>query len=199
MCIDINCLISQFLGTILGAVIGAGASIYATKVTVKSQFELLDKKDEKEAQATICAIIAELKTIKKVLKFTFNDVLFTTEPSFDYSLPLDTDYCVIFNANVSKIGKIENEELRNCIVELYISIKYFLDCIRSNNELLEEYNKTIWINPIESGIKNIQELINEAQENLNLSKKNNLIPTYNNLMKKFDEFEQITRGAGRDE
>ena len=97
------------------------------------------------------------------------------------SYPLDTDYFSIFNANTSKIGKISDCFERELVVQTYMLAKYFIDCLKTNNECLSYFEK------IEEKYKNnrncneYKEDIKFANDNLKHSKINNILPTYKKL------------------
>ena len=59
----------------------------------------------------------------------------------NYEYSVGTDYFSVFNSNTSNIGKIKNGELRTCIINLYVTAKFFLDSIVTNNNILSDYEK----------------------------------------------------------
>ena len=135
---------STFLTSIFGVVVGGLITLYTsmrtTQKNYENNFELLKKQEEMETKATIKAIIAELQALKQIFYVEFiPKILNSKEKYLNYSYPLGTDYFTVFNANTPKIGKITNDELRECIINLYITAKFFLDCIATNNSALKFY------------------------------------------------------------
>lgn len=190
---------STFLTSIFGVVVGGlitlFTSIYTVQKNYENNFELLKTKEEMEIKATLKAIITELRGLRQIFEFEFIPKILTDEKYLWFSYPLGTDYFTIFNANTSKIGKINNDELRECIINLYITAKFFLDSISTNNELLEYYEKCY--NDIHSfssmsqGTPKQQENLNIALERLAQSKTNNLVPTCYKMIELFKQLEII--------
>ena len=139
---------STFLTSLCGVVVGGLITLFTSTYTVQknyeNNFDLLKKQEELETKATIKAIIAELKALKQIFDVEFiPKILNSKEEYLNYSYPLGTDYFSVFNANTSKIGKITNDELRECVINIYITAKFFLDCIATNNTALEFYEKCL--------------------------------------------------------
>lgn len=190
---------STFLTSIFGVVVGGlitlFTSIYTVQKNYENNFELLKTKEEMEIKATLKAIITELRGLRQIFEFEFIPKILTDEKYLWFSYPLGTDYFTIFNANTSKIGKINNDELRECIINLYITAKFFLDSISTNNELLEYYEKCYndihSFSSLSQGTPKQQENLNIALERLAQSKTNNLVPTCYKMIELFKQLEII--------
>lgn len=188
-------ILSSMFGAVVGGLITSFTSIYTVQKNYENNFELLKKQEEMEIKATLKAIITELRGLRQIFEFEFIPKILTDEKYLWFSYPLGTDYFTIFNANTSKIGKINNDELRECIINLYITAKFFLDSISTNNELLEYYEKCY--NDIHSfssmsqGTPKQQENLNIALERLAQSKTNNLVPTCYKMIELFKQLEII--------
>lgn len=187
--------LTSMCGVVVGGLITLFTSIYTVQKNYENNFELLKTKEEMEIKATLKAIITELRGLRQIFEFEFIPKILTDEKYLWFSYPLGTDYFTVFNANTSKIGKINNDELRECIINLYITAKFFLDSISTNNELLEYYEKCY--NDIHSfsnmtqGTPKQQENLNIALERLAQSKTNNLVPTCYKMMELFKQLEII--------
>jgi len=185
-------------GVIIGGLITIFTSIYTAKKNYDNNFALLKTQEELETKATIKAIIAELHALKQIFDIEFIPKIFKNEECLWYAYPLGTDYFTIFNANTAKIGKINNDELRECIINIYMTAKFFLDCIATNNEAIEYYEKCYnnvyaysydEVMP-QSTPKQKDDLL-IAKDRLIHSKKNNLVPTCEKMVYLFEQLENI--------
>jgi len=174
-----------FIGVVIGAVLTCGVSIY-----------LDNKKEEREIKATIKALKAELQTVEHIFITEFGAKITTKEEHLVYSYPLDTDYFTIFQSNATKIGKINNDKLRESIIFIYSTCKFFIDCLKTNNVILEDYSKT---KEKYCHLSDTDKMYNERYKKdmdsicyrLQKSKTENLLPTYNKLKALFDNFKTI--------
>ncbi len=104
-----------------------------------------------------------------------------------YSYPLTTDYFIIYKANCSKIGKIKNDELRKTIISIYSTANFFLDCLRTNNNCIEYYEKIVDKYGNNTGDENIK----CALERLVYSKVKNILPAAEKLKCLLDNLEEL--------
>lgn len=186
------------VGTVVGGIISTITSFWVTQKSYSNNFALLNQKEEMETKATIKAIISELKALKQIFEIEFIPKLYCSTDYLAYSYPLGTDYFTVFNSNTSKIGKIKNDELRECIVNIYMTAKFFLDSLATNNEILADYEKLYDLVHTQSH-KQIDILATEKQqqdykysiERLKLSKKQNLLPTCDKIIKLFAQLDKI--------
>ena len=140
----------------------------------------------------------ELQSQKNV-KFEFMPkILNSKEEYLSYSYPLGTDYFSVFNANTSKIGKITNDELRECVINIYITAKFFLDCIATNNSALKFYEKcsdkvyiSSYDNILNEGTPKAHKDLEYAELSLMKSKCDNLVPTCQKMVELFKQLDAI--------
>lgn len=191
-------ILPVLVGTVVGGIISALTSFWVTQKSYLNNFTLLNQKEEMETKATIKAIISELKALKQIFEIEFIPKLYCATDYLAYSYPLGTDYFTVFNSNTSKIGKIKNDELRECIVNIYMTAKFFLDSLATNNEILADYENLYDLVHTQSH-KQIDILATEKQqqdyefsiERLKLSKKQNLLPTCDKIIKLFALLDKI--------
>ncbi len=195
---------STILPSMFGVVVGGLITLFTSRYTVQknyeNNFDLLKKQEELETKATIKAIIAELQALKQIFYVEFiPKILNPNEEYLNYSYPLGTDYFTIFNANTSKIGKITNDELRECVINIYITAKFFLDCIATNNTALEFYEKCLnkvyissYDTTLDEGTPKAHKDLEYAEVSLIKSKRDNLVPTCKKMMKLFQQFELVS-------
>ncbi len=150
--------LAPFLGGFVGALITAGVNIW-----------LYFKKDYDETKSLIKALRTEINNLENIFQMEFYPKITEDNEPLWYSYPLNTDYFVIFNANCSKIGKIGNDDLRSTVISIYTMAKFFMDCLRTNNECLNRYDQAL-----KAGYA-VQ--IEEAENALRLSKTDNILPT----------------------
>lgn len=185
---------STFLTPMCGVIVGGLITLYTSMRTAQknyeNNFELLKKQEEMETKATIKAIITELRALRQIFEFEFLPKIFTDEKCLWFSYPLRTDYFTVYNTNTSKIGKINNDELRECIINLYMTAKFFLDSIATNNEALEYYEKCDE-NVRTIGTVKTQDDLVIALDRLIHSKTNNLVPTCKKMVELFQQLENI--------
>ena len=194
---------STILPSMFGVVVGGLITLFTSRYTVQknyeNNFELLKKQEELETKATIKAIIAELQALKQIFYFEFMPkILNSKEEYLSYSYPLGTDYFSVFNANTSKIGKITNDELRECIINTYITAKFFLDCLATNNTALEFYEKCLnkvyissYDNILDEGTPKAHKDLEYAEVSLMKSKRDNLVPTCQKMVELFKQLDDI--------
>lgn len=192
MCINFNnitispwfpCLTS-LIGTIVGGLISLISTWIITSRTHKHNFEMLEKRQDMEAEAITNALITELYALKAIFEHEFMPKICNEETYLNYEYPLGTDYFSIFNSNTSNIGKIKNDELRTCIINLYVTAKFFVDSIVTNNNALTDYEKCYekvhsisYAETDHSAMPKDKENLDFAMERLIKSKKENLLPT----------------------
>ena len=194
---------STFLTSIFGVVVGGLITLYTsmrtTQKNYENNFELLKKQEEIETKATIKAIIAELQALKQIFYVEFIPKILNSKKEYlSYSYPLGTDYFTVFNANTPKIGKITNDELRECIINLYITAKFFLDCIATNNSALKFYEKcsdkvyiSSYDNILNEGTPKAHKDLEYAEVSLMKSKRDNLVPTCQKMVELFKQLDDI--------
>ena len=194
---------STFLTSIFGVVVGGLITLYTsmrtTQKNYENNFELLKKQEEMETKATIKAIIAELQALKQIFYVEFIPKILNSKDEYlSYSYPLGTDYFSVFNANTSKIGKITNDELRECVINIYITAKFFLDCIATNNTALEFYEKCLnkvyissYDNILDEGTPKAHKDLEYAKVSLMMSKRDNLVPTCQKMVELFKQLDAI--------
>ena len=192
-------ILSSMFGAVVGGLITSFTSIYTVQKNYENNFELLKKQEEIETKATIKAIIAELQALKQIFYVEFiPKILNSKEEYLSYSYPLGTDYFSVFNANTSKIGKITNDELRECIINTYITAKFFLDCLATNNTALEFYEKCLnkvyissYDNILDEGTPKAHKDLEYAEVSLMKSKRDNLVSTCQKMVELFKQLDDI--------
>lgn len=172
---------------IFGWLVALGLQCYNSYKNYENNIKLINEKEDREANATLKAILTEIKTLRDILFMEFAQKLDDKSDILGYFYPLDTDYFCIYHSNTSQIGKIDNEELRENIVYIYAMAKFFIDCIKTNNKVLEE------LDMLENDYKNASDELKKTDINylarkeiilyrLRLSKQDNLLPTINTLV-----------------
>jgi hypothetical protein len=132
--------------------------------------------------------------LKYILVDEFAPKLLDNDKYLSYSYPfLDTDYFVIYHSNASKIGKIEDDKLRETMIALYTLAKFFIDCLRTNNSCIEDYEQIEqkYDGYTKVGNQDYKVAIQQVLYRLELSKQNNLIPTFDKLRNLFKVLDEI--------
>ena len=146
-------------------------SFLAAVVTVCCTLALFIIKEAIDTVSCYFAIMTELKVLKEIFETTFLREIDESKSQgiLWYKYPLGTDYFTMYNSNCDKVGKIPIPKIRTFIVASYTLAKYFLDCIKTNNECIQYYNDII------KGKVDSSEAA--ARYNLEHSFNNNIIPT----------------------
>ena len=191
--------ITSLFGTIVGGLISLISTWIITSRSHKHNLEILDKKQNMEVDAITKALVTELYALKQIFESEFIPKICNDESYLKYEYPLGTDYFSVFNSNTSNIGKIKNDELRACIINLYVTAKFFVDSIVTNNNALtyheQCYEKVHSISYAETDsfvIPKDEENLNFAFERLKKSKEENLLPTCEKLLYLFGCLDKLT-------
>lgn len=164
------------------------SGIIGAFIGVLASFGIAILKEFFDNLSCINAIKSEIKALKVTFFSAFvNRISEDDEPLYVYYPFLDTDYFTIFNNNSCNIGKIWNSKEREQIILIYTMAKYFLDCLRTNNNCLDEIEK------IENEYydKNNKTLVEKHQNKLNFAKENLLHSKVNNILPVFIELKKI--------
>ncbi len=127
-----------FVGAIFGAVIGGGASLLGTWLTLRSQRMQAADDAKSLIRATLQAIHVEARTVHRLYGLTMAvriEQLAEGQPLQIY-YPIAEDYFTVFRENANHIGHVPNVELRTAIIECYALTKSLIDTYRFNNELV---------------------------------------------------------------
>lgn len=182
-----------FMGVLIGGLIGYFSSN-----------KLINKKIEIESKATLRAILAEIRTLKTIFHSEFTPKINNNEEIYWYKIPLKTDYFPIYHSNTNQIGKIKNTELQQLIIQIYTLMKFFLDCLETNNNILDEYIQNVNCSNISTldmvlkgDTKTALDILNSQKEQilikLKKSKNENILPTYNNLFLHLENLDKLTK------
>lgn len=190
--------LTSILGVVIGGLITLATSLFTIDKNHKNNFELLQTRETLETKATIKAIITELRALRQIFEGEFIPKIINDDECLWFAYPIGTDYFTVFNANTSKIGKINNDELRECIINLYMTTKFFLDSLTTNNEAIEYYEKCYNCVHVFShddfqmqGTSKQKEDFAIAKDRLVHSKRNNLVPACQKMRYLFEELETI--------
>lgn len=129
------------VGAIIGAVIGGGASLLGTWLTLKSQRKQSIGEEKSRIRATAQAIHVEIRTVYRLYDLTMTvriEQLPEGQPLHSY-YPIGQDYFTVFRENAAHIGHIPDVEMRTAIIECYALTKSLIDTYRFNNELVAGY------------------------------------------------------------
>ena len=157
-------------------------------ITVIVQICIECKKYDNENRALIKALKTEILEIEHLFNAEFTNKFFDKEEIYWYYYPTMSDYFMIYHSNCSKIGRIKNDKLRHTIIALYSTATYLMDCLKSNNACIDEYNEAIKMYGNDLNNENVK----NALEALKHSKKSNLTLAMVKLKALLDEFKIIS-------
>ena len=156
-------------------------------ITVIVQICIECKKYDNENSALIKALKTEILEIEHLFNAEFTNKFSDKEEIYWYYYPVMSDYFMIYHSNCSKIGRIKNDKLRHTIIALYSTATYLMDCLKSNNACIDEYNEAIKMYGNDLNNENVK----NALEALKHSKKSNLTLAMVKLKALLDEFKTI--------
>lgn len=170
-------LLTALLGGLIGSII-----------TVIVQICIECKKYDNENKALIKALKTEILELEHLFIAEFTNKFSDKDETYQFYYPVMSDYFMIYHSNCSKIGRIKNDKLRHTIIALYSTATYLIDCLKSNNACIDEYNEAI----NKYGNDTTNENVKNALESLIYSKKENLTPAMMKLRALLDEFKIIS-------
>lgn len=172
-------------GTILIALLGG---LIGSIITVIVQIIIEYLKYDNENEALIRALRTEILELEHIFIAEFQNKFFDKEEIYWFYYPVMSDYFMIYHSNCSKIGRIKDNKLRHTIIALYSTVTYLIDCLKSNNACIDDYNEAIRIYGDDSNNENVK----NALEALRHSKESNLTPTMMKLKALLEEFKIIS-------
>ena len=125
-------LLTALLGGLIGSII-----------TVIVQICIECKKYDNENKALIKALKTEILELEHLFIAEFTNKFSDKDETYQLYYPVMSDYFMIYHSNCSKIGRIKNDKLRHTIIALYSTATYLIDCLKSNNACIDEYNEAI--------------------------------------------------------
>jgi len=170
-------LLTALLGGLIGSII-----------TVIVQICIECKKYDNENEALIKALKTEILELEHLFNAEFQAKFSEEKEIYRYYYPAMSDYFMIYHANCSKIGRIKDDKLRHTIIALYSTATYLMDCLKSNNACIDEYNEAIKIYGNDLSNENVKNTL----EALKHSKGSNLTLAMVKLKALLDEFKIIS-------
>lgn len=162
-----NYMLSGYIGSLIGVLTTVGLFI------IKEIFENISCTN---------AIKAEIKCLSTMCEENFDSAILNEKPYLSLSYPLGTDYFTVFNNNSCKIGKIFSKKERELIISIYVTAKFFIDCLRTNNNCLDMFEKID--EKYDMNAKSSEEYKKEIEfvlKSLEYSKEKNILPAYQKL------------------
>jgi hypothetical protein len=135
-------LVSVVIGGIIGGSMSLIASLKATERAYKYRLKLQEQSRQEGVKNLIQAIHDEIDILwDRYLWGAGNELekLAEGEPFLSF-YPVTQEYFIVYNANSSLIGSIDNHELRKEIVTIYTKAKSLIDSYKMNNNYLERYH-----------------------------------------------------------
>lgn len=129
--------ISALLGAIVGSMLGGLFALIGGFFSNQLEIWRENEKEKRELKAVLQGFHSELKTLwERYMDSVGFEIenLPDNKPWLKY-WPITHDYFILFNSNASKVGKIEDQELREKIIFVYIRAKGIVDSFKMNNEL----------------------------------------------------------------
>jgi len=145
----------EFWAAIVGAVIGGlmtlVAALWAQKQAAKDQRKLSVESERRAVNATLGAIKAELEVYENkglaTLATTLAQRNEAKQQNFDPGplavMPIKRNMFTVFQSNASTIGKVENDELRREIIDVYGAAGALVDILNFNETRVD-----LWFNPV---------------------------------------------------
>lgn len=142
----------NFFSTLLGASVGAFATYKAVDKSYKRNLEIEAKKKEEKEKIVLASMLAELKVLKDIYEKEMSQLFDNLEkvPYLESVYIASYDYTTIYTHNAENIGFINDEKLRNLIIEVHIRIKVMLEnFVLYRDELNKLYdNRLVFISKV---------------------------------------------------
>jgi len=141
---DSGTVLINLASGLVGSIIGAGISILTTKWTIIEKNNSDQKEENKSIIHSLMCIRSELNSV--YMRY-YNQIgnQFENTPSqqaIAIYLPVQEEYFPVYKNNTSIIGKIENKDTIENIINCYTCAVGMIDSIRFNNSLYDNYEKT---------------------------------------------------------
>ena len=129
--------------SVIGALIVGVITLVGVYETIRGQEERDEKRRKDRNKAVKKALYQELNTLWEKLIESVKDfwVEYKEIEFLDFRSFLSPDYLTIYRSNADHIGHIEDPELRDEIVNVYILFQALIDAYKLNTEFLCEYNE----------------------------------------------------------
>jgi hypothetical protein len=179
-----NDLLLSFCAAVIGGLFTLVGGIFAHQHEIERQIkrdrlEMERFLDALETEIACCQVIFE-QDFKKNLNYTsihpkpenLSKINYTNKEDTNYHERyffntkhiITQDYFVIFNQNTNLVGRIDNKELRNNILNIYMTGKRFLDSLNYHTSLIKEYELLFAKNTIDDNVKTkLDELMDSTQ------------------------------------
>lgn len=134
---------SEFLSSVIGAVIGGSFAIAAVVITLWFQNRHAKKRQQEVIQGALHAIYAELNEIYKQLdspsvEGPWEDYERGLFPHYNSTCTFSKDYSIIFRSNANLVGQIKSLNIRSEIVKMYKALDILMDAYKLNNKLMAQ-------------------------------------------------------------
>lgn len=128
---------------IAGGLIGGGCTLGGVYLTNRNFVNEEKRKEKLEVESIISGIHTELEYLWVMYDRSMGVHIESLKDGEAQtgSWRVTQDYFTFYNANASKIGRIEDAKLRGDLVKTYTLLKSMLDTHALNDELLSEYNR----------------------------------------------------------
>lgn len=157
-------------------------------ITVIVQICIECIKYDNENRALTKALKTEILEIEHLFNAEFTNKFSDKDETYQFYYPAMSDYFMIYHSNCSKIGRIKNDKLRHTIIALYSTATYLMDCLKSNNACIDEYNEAIKTYGNDLSNENVK----NALDALKHSKESNLTLAMVKLKALLDEFKMLS-------
>lgn len=130
----------SMIPALCGAIIGGLFTLLGSKLAAELQAKEKEKHQDEIEYRFIQSIYTEIDATYQRYSALSNSIKKNTE-ILNSSMRIEEDYFTIYHNNAAYIGLIKNDELRSAIINFYIQAKGLIDSIRTNNHLLDEFEK----------------------------------------------------------
>ena len=112
--------IPTLVSTLIGALVGGLFVLWGQNRADKQQRKREANSEEQSLVGVLNALHAELEGVNRAI---------LSPPDPFKLVPINQDYFVVFNANASLIGRLQDTDLTEQIIRLYSTSKYLVDLI----------------------------------------------------------------------
>lgn len=129
--------------SVISALIVGVITLVGVYETIHGQEKRDEKRRKDTNKAVKRALLQELDTIWKDLSESVESFWeeYEQRKFLDFRSFLSPDYLTIYRSNADHIGHIDDPELRDNIVKVYLRLHFLMDAYNLNTEFLNEYIK----------------------------------------------------------
>jgi hypothetical protein len=140
----VGAIIAGLLGGVIGGFAARKAALLGAENAHAHNVQLAANAAQAQVVAFVQAIRTEFDALYIFVNLTISPLIAQLDPKkpeLTLRFVLSDDYFTIYRANANLLGNVDDAEVRDVIVRAYLKAQDFIDTIRTNNILVEQYEQ----------------------------------------------------------